>query len=166
MAQISKLVRKKLAEILVEEGVLREDQVAEALKRQRATGEFFGESLVQLTYCTEQEIARTVVRQLGLPYIDASKYRIPREAVESLPGELMWQNHFIVLDKIGRALVLAITSVLPSEVFEKLEKVSGSQLFLYVSTFGQIREALKKHRPMASAAPAAAPKAAAPGVKK
>ena len=155
MAQISKLVRKKLAEILVEEGVLRDDQVAEALKRQRATGEFFGEALVQLTYCSEVDITRSIVRQLGLPYIDASKYRVPREALEAVPGELMWQNQFIVLDKIGRALVLAISSVLPGEVFEKLEKVSGSQLFLYVSTGGQIREALKKHKPMAGAAPAA-----------
>jgi len=159
MAQISKLVRKKLAEILVEEGLLRDDQVSETLKRQRATGEFFGDALVQLTYCTEVDIARSIVRQLGLPYIDASKYRIPREAVESVPGELMWQNQFVVLDKIGRALVLAISSVLPGEVFEKLEKVSGSQLFLYVSTGAQIREALKKNRPMAGPpAPAAAKK--------
>jgi hypothetical protein len=168
MAQISKLVRKKLSELLLEEGIIREDQVAEALKRQRATGEFLGEALAQLTYCTEVEIARTIVRQVGLPYIDASKYRVPREAVESVPGELMWQNQFIVLDKIGRALVLAVSSILPSEVFEKLEKVSGSQLFLYVSTIAQIREALKKHRPMGQSSPAPAPaaKPASPGAKK
>ncbi|HXX94433.1 MAG TPA: hypothetical protein VEN81_12425 [Planctomycetota bacterium] len=158
MAQISKLVRKKLGEILVEEGLLRDEQVTEGLKRQRATGEFFGESLVQLTYCTEMDIARAIVRQFGLPYIDASKYRIPKEALESVPGELMWQNHFIVLDKIGRALVIAVSGVLPGEVFEKLERSSGSQLFLYVATLGQIREALKKHRPMNGAAAPAAKK--------
>ena len=156
MAQISKLVRKKLGEILVEEGLLRDEQVQEGLKRQRATGEFFGETLVQLTYCTEVDIARAIVRQFGLPFIDASKYRIPREAIDAVPGELMWQNQFVVLDKIGKALVVAVSSVLPGEVFEKLERVSGSQLFLYVSTQGQIREALKKHKPMngAPAAPA------------
>lgn len=157
MAQISKLVRKKLGEILVEEGLLRDEQVVEGLKRQRATGEFFGESLVQLTYCSEVDIARAIVRQFGLPYIDASKYRIPREAMEVIPGELMWQNQFIVLDKIGRALVVAVSSVLPGEVFEKLERMSGSQLFLYVSTLGQIKEALKKHKPM-NGAPAPAGK--------
>ncbi len=157
MAQISKLVRKKLGEILIEEGLLRDEQVQEGLKRQRATGEFFGEVLVQLTYCSEVDIARAIVRQFGLPYIDASKYRIPREAMETIPGELMWQNQFIVLDKIGKALVVAVSSVLPGEVFERLEKLSGSQLFLYVSTLGQIKEALKKHRPMNGTPPPAAP---------
>jgi hypothetical protein len=148
MAQISKLVRKKLGEILVEEGILKDEQIQEALKRQRSTGELFGESLVQLAYLTEMDIARTIVKQFGLPYIDASKYRIPREAVESIPADLMWQNHFVVLDKIGKALVVAVSSVLNGEVFERLEKVSGSQIFLYVSTVGQVAEALKKHRPM------------------
>ena len=148
MAQISKLVRKKLGEVLVEEGALRDEQVTEGLKRQRSTGEFFGEALVALNYCSEVDIARSIVRQFGLPFLDASKYRIAREALDAVPGELMWQNQFIVLDKIGKALVIAVSGVLPGEVFEKLEKVSGSQLFLYVSTMGQIREALKKNRPM------------------
>ncbi|HLF93084.1 MAG TPA: hypothetical protein VJB14_06470 [Planctomycetota bacterium] len=148
MAQISRLVRKKLGEILVEEGLLRDEQVQEAMKRQRATGELFGEALVALSYCTEMDIARTMVRQFGLPYIDASKYRIPKEALETVPAELMWQNQFIVLDKIGKAMLVAVSGVLPGEVFEKLEKVSGSQIFMYVSTGGQIADALKKHRPM------------------
>ena len=158
MAQISKLVRKKLGEILVEEGLLRDEQVQEALKRQRATGEFFGEALVALAYCTEMDIARTMVRQFGLPYIDASKYRISKEALETVPAELMWQNQFIVLDKIGKSVLVAVSGMLQGEVFEKLEKVSGSQLFLFVSTSGQVGEALKKHRPMnGKAAPAAVP---------
>ena len=158
MAQISRLVRKKLGELLVEEGLLRDEQAQEALKRQRATGEFLGEALVQLGYCTEINIARIIVRQFGLPYIDPSHYRIPKEALEAVPGELMWQNQFIVLDKIGKALVVAVTGVLPGEVFEKIEKISGSQLFLYVSTHTQVREALKKHIPMNGTASAAGKK--------
>src|SRR5437016_4301287 len=104
-AQISKLVRKKMGEVLIEEGLLRDEQVQETLKRQRVTGELFGQALVALTYCTEMDIARSIVRQFGLPYIDASKYRIPKEALEAIPADLMWQNQFIVLDKIGKALL-------------------------------------------------------------
>jgi hypothetical protein len=146
--QIQKLVRKKLAEVLVEEGLLRDEQVQETLKRQRSTGELFGQALVALTYCTEMDIAKSIVRQFGLPYLDASKYRIPKEAVEVVPIDLMYQNQFVVLDKLGKALLVAVSSVLPGEVYEKLEKVSGSQIFLYVSTGSAIQEALKKHRPL------------------
>src|SRR5262245_13290272 len=107
MAQIAKLVRKKLGEILVEEGILGEDQIQEALKRQRETGELFGEALAQLGYLTEYDIARTIVKQFGLPFLDASKYRIPKEAFQAVPSEMQIQNHFVVLDKIGKTLLLA-----------------------------------------------------------
>lgn len=172
MVQIAKLIRKKMGEVLVDEGLLKEDQVQEALRRQRATGESFGEVLVSMGFVSETDIARTLVKQSGLPYIDASKYRINKDGIQAIPGELMWLNQFIVLDKIGKTLLVAITNVLSPEVFDKLEKVSGSQIFVYVSTTAQVLQALEKNVPVngklqdskAAAKPAAPgkPGAAAP----
>lgn len=157
MVQIAKLIRKKMGEVLVDEGLVKEDQVAEALRRQRATGENFGEILVSMGFLTETDIARTLVKQSGLPYIDASRYRINKDGVQAVPAELMWQNQLIVLDKIGRTLLVAIANVPSSEIFDKLERVSGSQIFVYVSTWGQIQTALEKNVPIAKADGKAAP---------
>jgi hypothetical protein len=170
MVQIAKLIRKKMGEILVDEGLVREEQVQEALRRQRATGEGFGEVLVLMGFVSEVDIARTIVKQSGLPYIDASKYRINKDGVQSVPAELMWQNQFVVLDKIGKTILVAISNVLSPEIFEKLEKASGSQIFVYVATSGQVQQALEKNVPIngklqdskaAVAKPAARPAASA-----
>ena len=175
MVQIAKLVRKKMGEVLIDEGLVKEEQVQEALRRQRATGEGFGEILVLMGFVSEVDIARTLVKQSGLPYIDASKYRINKDGVQALPGELMWLNHFVVLDKIGKTLLVAISNILSPEVFDKIEKASGSQIFVYVSTTTQVKQALEKNVPIngklqdpkavAPAKPgaAAAPRPAAPG---
>lgn len=174
MVQIAKLVRKKLGEILVEEGLLKEEQVQEGLKRQKGTGELLGEAFVNLGYLSEYDIARAIVKQFGLPYLDASKYNIPKEATQAVSADLMYQNQFVVLDKIGRTLLVALSGIVNSEVLEKLEKVSNSQLFVYVSTSSQVMAALKKHwpqngkppeaptSPAAKAAPAAAKPAGPP----
>ena len=148
MVQIAKLVRKKMGEILVDEGLVRDEQVQEALRRQRATGEGFGEVLVAMGFVSEVDIARTIVKQSGLPYIDASKYRINKDGIQAVPAELMWQNQFIVLDKIGKTILVAISNVLSPEIFDKLEKVSGSQIFVYVATTGQVQSALEKNVPI------------------
>jgi type IV pilus assembly protein PilB len=148
MVQIAKLIRKKMGEVLVDEGLVKEDQVQEALRRQRATGEGFGEILVSMGFVSEIDIARTLVKQSGLPYIDASRYRINKDGIQAVPSELMWLNQFIVLDKIGKTLLVAISNVLGTEVFEKLERVSGSQIFVYVSTAAQVHEALEKNVPI------------------
>jgi hypothetical protein len=167
MVQIAKLIRKKMGEVLVDEGLVKDDQVQEALRRQRATGENFGEILVSMGFVTETDIAKTLVKQSGLPYIDASKYRINKDGVQAVPAELMWQNQLVVLDKIGKTLLVAIANVPSSEIFDKLERVSGSSIFVYVSTWGQIQMALDKNVPVAkpevrgAAAKAAAPAAGA-----
>jgi len=182
MVQIAKLVRKKLGEVLVDEGLVKEDQVQEALRRQRATGEGFGEILVAMGFVSEIDIARTLVKQSGLPYIDASKYRINKDGVQALPGELMWLNQFVVIDKIGKTLLVAISNVLLPEIFDKIEKASGSQIFVYISTASQVKQALEKNvpingklqdpkavapaKPGAPGAKPAAPGAAAPGAAK
>jgi hypothetical protein len=148
MVQIAKLIRKKMGELLVDEGLVKDEQVQEALRRQRATGESFGEILVAMGFVSEVDIARTLVKQSGLPYIDASKYRINKDGVQAVPGELMWLNQFVVLDKIGKTLLVAISNVLGTEVFDKLEKVSGSQIFVYISTTSQVMQALEKNVPI------------------
>jgi hypothetical protein len=155
MAQMTKLGRRKLGEILVQEGLLKEDQIQEALKRQRGTGEFFAEACVQLSYVTEMDIARTLVKQFGLPFINAAAYRIPKDAAGSIPPEFMLLNQVVVLDRIGKTLLVAVSGLPSGEVFDKLEKVSGCQIFLYVSTAAQVREALAKVMPQnGKAAPA------------
>jgi type IV pilus assembly protein PilB len=171
MVQIAKLIRKKMGEVLVDEGLVKEEHVQEALRVQRATGESFGEILVAKGFVSEIDIARTLVKQSGLPYIDASKYRINKDGIAAVPAELMWLNHFVVLDKIGRTLLVAISNVLGTEVFEKLEKVSGSQIFVYVSTTSQVLQTLEKNVPIngkfvdskAAKAGSAKPGAAKPG---
>src|SRR5262245_32193379 len=131
MVQIAKLIRKKMGEVLVDEGLVKEDQVTEALRRQRATGESFADILVDKGFVSEVDIARTLVKQSGLPYIDASRYRINKDGLATVPAELMWLHQFVILDKIGKTVLVAISNVLSPEVFDKIEKVSGSQIFVY-----------------------------------
>ena len=148
MAPNSKLGRKKLGEILVDEGLLKVDQFQEALRRQRSTGETFTGALVAMGFLGEVDVARGIVKHLGLPYIDASKYRLEKECVQAVPAELMWQNEFVALDKIGKILVIAVSGILSGEVLDKIEQVSGSKVFVYVSTPAQVLAALEKHAPL------------------
>ena len=152
MVNVPRLVRKKLGEILVEEGLLKETQIQEALRRQQESGGLLGEVLVKLEYVSEIDIARAIAKQFGLPYIDAAKYNISKDAFAIVPVEMMTENQFVILDKIGRTLIVAVSGVLNGEVFESLERTSGSRLFIYVSTVGSVHEALKKCAPRTAVA--------------
>jgi hypothetical protein len=145
MVNTIRQTKRRLGEILMDEGLLNEGQVEEALKRQKATGELLGEALVKLGYVTETDIARTLATQFGYPFLDAMKYFIAPETLRLLPVDRALENQMIPLDRMGKTLMLATAGVVPPEVLESLEKQTGLKVFLYVSTSTQILEAIKKN---------------------
>lgn len=145
MVNIARQTKRRLGEILTDEGLLTEEQVQEALKRQKATGELLGEALVKLGYVTETDIARTIATQFGYPYLNAAKYQIPKEALALVPVETALEHQMVPLDKIGKLLVLAVAGVVPEEVFAEIEQRTHLKISVYVSTASQVHEAIKKH---------------------
>jgi hypothetical protein len=142
--QISRLGRKKLGDVLVEEGVLKEDQLREVQARMRATGEHLVETLHGMGFATETEVARVIAKKYGLPFVDVSQYRIPKEAVEAVPAPFLRLHQLLVLDKIGRTLLVAIGGAINLEPLEKVERLTGCQVFVYVSVLSKIMSALEK----------------------
>lgn len=145
MVNIAKLTKKRLGEILASEGLLTEEQINEALKVQKQTDELLGEVLVRLGYVTEMDIARTIATQFGLPYINATNYTITREALNGLPIRELIKHQMVPLDRIGDVLILAVSGVLNEQMFERLEKETGCQVHLFVSTVSQVNEVIKTH---------------------
>ena len=145
MVNLAKLAKRKLGEILVEEGLLKDEQVQEALNRQKSAGGLFGENLIKLGFLTEEDIACALTKQFGLPYLDVSRYQIQKELLELLDPDVMLQNQFIILDKIGGTLLLAVSGIFNLKVFQELEQKTHSELFLFVSTASQVVGALRKH---------------------
>lgn len=145
MVNIAKLTKKRLGELLVNEGLLTEDQVKEALNEQKKTGELLGEVLVKLGYVTEMDIARTIATQFGLPYIDASRYFVSKDVLNVCTAEELMRYQMVPLDKIGSILIIAVSGLLNEEVFEELEKRTSCNIHLFVSTSSQVLQAIKTY---------------------
>ena len=147
MVNIAKLTKKRLGEILVSEGLINDEQVQEALKKQSETGELLGEVLVKLGYVSEGDIARTIATQFSLPYLDASRYNVSKEIVELVPLDTMMENQFVALDRIGKTLIIAVSGLLNEKVYEELERKTGCQVQVYVSTAAQVAKTVKTYWP-------------------
>lgn len=145
MAYVPRLVKKKLGEILAESGFLKEDQLQAALGMQQKNGKPLGEILVETSVVKEEDIAFALSKQYGLPYLDASKYVIQGECKNVIPAKQQSEGRFVVLDKIGRFLIIAIAGVIDTDLLEALEQKSSSTIFIYISTQSQVLAALKKY---------------------
>jgi len=168
VVNLPKLVKKRLQDVLLEEGLVPPNHLNEALSRQKTTGEPLPVVLTKMGVVSEAELARAFCKQFNLPYVDAGRYSIPKEVLELVSVDEMTRNHFVALDKIGKVLLIAVSEMPALEILENMEKSTGCTLFVYVSTPSQVSTAIKKcfpnGQPAAPAGGASPPTKSAPAV--
>ena len=64
--------KKRLGDILIDAGVINKAQLEQALAVQRERGQKLGETLIDLDFTTEDEIATALHRQLNIDYVKFS----------------------------------------------------------------------------------------------
>jgi type IV pilus assembly protein PilB len=138
MVAINRLVKKKLGEILVEEGLLTNEQVQDALRLQHQSGLLFGETLVQQNLITEEKIVAVLVAQFGIPYIKPTQYQVSKDLLEIFDPAMMRRFQFVPMDSIGSVLVIAISGSLTEDVLHEIEGQTGCTLQLFLTKMSEI----------------------------
>lgn len=87
--------KKRIGDILVEEGILTEEQLEEALKAAKAENKKIGEAITDLGFATEQDIAEALSSQLGFEYVNLSSVHIP-DNVLGLINESVLRKHLMI----------------------------------------------------------------------
>ncbi|MGI6544121.1 MAG: hypothetical protein ACOX44_13920 [Limnochordia bacterium] len=65
-------MRRRLGDILVERGVITQEQLTQALQRQLETGVPLGKLVIDLGFARAEQMASALAEQLGLPRADWS----------------------------------------------------------------------------------------------
>ena len=78
-------IKKRLGQLLVDEGVITEEVMKKALAVQRESGEKLGEVLVNMGVTTNEQIVNAVKEQLGIPLIDLDNINVAQDIIDILP---------------------------------------------------------------------------------
>ena len=81
--------KKRLGDLLVDAGVITEDQLKEALKKQREMGSRLGQVLIDLGMTDEEEVCQAMHTQLGVPIARIREAKIQREVIQVLPENIV-----------------------------------------------------------------------------
>lgn len=142
---IRKIINKHLGELLIERGILSQQQVDKALLVQKERGGLLGEILVDLGFAKEEDIAQALTAQYGFPYLPLSNYEINPEIINIVPGRVARQYMLVPIDKIGNNLTLAMSNPLNMQAVEDVELLSGCSVQTFVSTSSDIKRAIAKY---------------------
>ncbi len=108
-------LRKRLGDLLVEEGIITEQQVEQALIEQKATGRKLGATLIDLGFLSEKEMLTFLSQQLDVPLVDLSRMNIDVEAVQLLPEVHARRLRALVIGRNQDTLRVAMSD--PADLF-------------------------------------------------
>src|SRR5713101_2114026 len=105
----------KLGELLLKAKLITPDNLAEALKEQKASGGKLGECLVKLGIISEEDITETLSAQFGVPSINLSHFEIDPNVLKLVPADVARKYNILPVNKTGATLTIAMAD--PTNVF-------------------------------------------------
>ena len=144
MAKLTRTAWKRLGEILLEEGLLSQEQIEHARDEQRRTGELLGEAVVRLGLATDEDIAGAIVRHYGLPFIKIDNYSINDQVAKTFPERFLRQYLVMPIDRIGSITTLVAANLMNEDMLAELEKIADSQVQLFVGLQTDVKAAIQE----------------------
>ncbi|HLN91057.1 MAG TPA: hypothetical protein VK429_04280, partial [Patescibacteria group bacterium] len=115
----------KIGEILVATGILKEEQLTEALRSQNQLGGTLGENLVRLAFLTEEELLTALSDQLGMQHINLTKVEVPATVQRLVKIETVRLRRLLPIGFEGKRLVVGMVDPTDLSALSEVEFQSG-----------------------------------------
>lgn len=131
--------------MLVQENIISERMLEEALNAQKRNGGKIVEVLIQLGYLTINDFVDFLSRQPGVASIDLAHYQIPQEIIDLVPKEVVLEHEIFPIDKMGKLLTLGMVCPLDSKTISKIESDTGLRVKPILCSPDDIRGAIRRY---------------------
>jgi type IV pilus assembly protein PilB len=134
--------RKQLGEILVQVGLITEEQLAEALRQQQALGGRLGAQLMRMGLVREEDVLRCLSDQLRVSYVDFREIEIPQRALDTVSIQLAKKLNVVPVALQRRRVVLAMSDPTDLEMIKQIEFEIGAGVLPVVAVEWSITHAI------------------------
>lgn len=136
------LVRPALADVVVSQGYVDRQTVEDVLQRLGGVAATLGQRLLAEGLLSEEQLARALASQYGLPYDPLTDFRVDPRYYDTISVKLMQRYPFVPMDEQAGVLTVAIADPHNLLGLDELELLVGKPLVQVVSTKSAILAAL------------------------
>jgi len=105
----------RLGDLLVEKGLITEDQLQHALGEQKKLGRKLGGTLVELGMIDEDSLLNLLASQLNIPLIDINNYNYSNDVAKLLPESIARRYRALVLEDRERDYLVVMAD--PTDIY-------------------------------------------------
>ncbi|MCK6411081.1 MAG: GspE/PulE family protein [Azonexus sp.] len=129
----------RLGDLLIEQGLLTQEQLKASLDQQKATGRKLGRIFVDSGYVTEEGISQALARQLRAPFIDLRGFKPPDEKLLKLLSEAQARRfRALVLGEEEGLLRVGFADPTDLQTYDEVARLVRREMSIAVVTESQL----------------------------
>ncbi|MGB1239490.1 MAG: ATPase, T2SS/T4P/T4SS family, partial [Pseudomonadales bacterium] len=131
-------MRVRIGDLLVQNGVITEEQLMSALARQKETRQKLGKALVVLGYVKEEKFLNFLAQQLKIPMVDLSRYNFNQNDVLQLSETHARRFRCVVLKEEEDHFLVGMIDPLDISAYDELQRLLPKPVELAVIPDSQL----------------------------
>ena len=148
-------IKKRLGDILVDEGVISQAELIQALDYGKQKGLKLGQALKELGMADETAVTKALSNQLRIPLINLEKIVLDPALGQVVP-EMLARKHLLVpVGKKEGKILVAMADPLNIYAFDEVSRSAKAKVEACIAPESQIRSALERLYAKEAAAPSA-----------
>lgn len=133
-----------IGQILRESGFITEEQLEQALAKQRGSGKVLGDVLLEMNMVSETQLAQALAIRLKVPFVDLASIKVDSEAVQKIPEQTAKEKCVFAYMINHNRLMVATNDPINFYIFDELKVVVGMEIVPQISTKTQIMASIEK----------------------
>jgi len=125
---------ERIADALVEDGLLTAKQVEELLEQQKKEGTRLLKLLLEKSYVSEQDMAISMGRVLNVPPVNLPRISIPLEVADLLPREVANSYKVIPVSRLENKLFLAMADPLNVLAIDDVRRITRLEVAALIAS--------------------------------
>jgi type IV pilus assembly protein PilB len=136
---------KQLGEILVERGLILQEDLDRALQRRAQTGQLLGRILIDMNLIRETDLVAALAAQIGLEFVELADETMDPTVAALIPEQLARRYRALPIGYRDDRLVVAMAD--PSNLFavDDIRTITGLEVQPVVATAADIEQAIRKY---------------------
>lgn len=142
---MTKSLKEQLVSVLIENKLLKPEQLQEALKVQKEKGGRLSNILVSMKFIKEKDLMLALSKSLNIPPINLAKLEIKPEVVKTIPEHVAKHYQLIPIALMAKSLTVAVSDPLNIFALDDIRALTNYKIKSVLSTEEDIKEAIHRY---------------------
>ena len=136
---------KQLGQILIEQGLISEHQLQEALEQQERVPKSLGRILIDLNLIREIDLVRALAQQIGLEFVDLADFPVDPSSTALIPETVARRYRALPIAERDGTLLVAMSDPANVYALDDIRTITGREVQPVVATAGDVMAAIRKY---------------------